>query len=178
MDFEIIPASQSDYGAVSDLARFYICDIAEQIGLRFPFDGLFDSEDQFANYWGRTGARCVWPSAWHGFPFLIKIDGHPAGFALVKRVSNSPPIFDMGEFFIARHYRRQRFGQRVAVALFDRFPGSWEVRELPGNIPAQIFWRRIVSDYTDGAFDEKRQTFATYGGEEFIVQRFRTRAQP
>ena len=50
MRLEITPASDPDYSVVSNLARFYIYDIAERTGLNFPGDGLFDSEDQFANY--------------------------------------------------------------------------------------------------------------------------------
>lgn len=175
MRLKIKPASQADYCVVSNLARFYFYDIAEHIGLNFPANGLFDSEDRFANYWGRAGTKCVWPTGWRGIPFLIQVDGHPAGFALIKSTIDAPPTFDMGEFFIARQYRRQGFGKRVALALFDRFPGTWEVRELPANNPAQAFWRRIISDYTGGAFDETREAFAAYGGEEFMVQRFKTR---
>jgi hypothetical protein len=32
---------------------------------------MFDSEDQLANYWGRTGIQRAWPTAWRGFPFLL-----------------------------------------------------------------------------------------------------------
>ena len=176
MRLEITPASDPDYSVVSNLARFYIYDIAEHTGLNFPVDGLFDSEDQFANYWGRTGARRQWPSAWFGFPFLLRMDGHPAGFALVKRTSDTPSTFDMGEFFIGRQYRRLGFGKRVATTLFDNFGGFWEVREMPTNSPAQAFWRTVIADYTGGAFTETREAFAVYNGREFIVQRFLSRA--
>lgn len=174
MFLEITPASDADYIVVSNLARFYIYDMAEYTGWNFPPDGLFDTADQFANYWGRPGKR-VWPPAWRGFPFLIRIDGHPAGFALVKRINDTPPTFDMGEFFIPRQHRRQGIGHRVAVNIFDRFPGRWEVRELLTNKPAQSFWRRIIDDYTGGAFTETQESFPAYDNKEFIVQRFQSR---
>jgi predicted acetyltransferase len=78
----------------------------------------------------------------------------------------------MGEFFVARQHRRQGIGRRAATALFDMFGGHWEVREMPANLPAQRFWRRIIADYTGGAFAETREAFAAYGGRDFIVQRF------
>jgi predicted acetyltransferase len=58
--------------------------------------------------------------------------------------------------------------------LFDRFAGLWEVREMPANGPAQAFWRRVIAEYTCGAFVETREQFAAYDSKEFIVQRFRT----
>ena len=176
MSLEIVPASDADYGIVSNLARFYIYDIAELAGWKFPANGLFGSEDRFANYWGRIGTRRSWPSIWRGFPFLIRVDGHPAGFALVKSLSDAPATFDMGEFFVARQHRRQGIGRRVAAELFETFAGCWEVREMPTNEPAQAFWRRIIADYTGGAFTEARETFAAYDAQEFIVQRFHSGA--
>lgn len=175
MALEITPASEADYTIVRNLARFYTYDIAEHAGLKFPADGMFDPGDQLANYWGRTGTTRTWPVAWQGFPFLLRIDGHPAGFALVKRTSDAPATFDMGEFFIARQYRRLKFGNSVATTLFDRFAGAWEVREMPVNAPAQAFWRKIIADYTAGAFTETRETFAAYDNREFVVQRFLSR---
>lgn len=176
MELEVTLASDADYSIVSNLARYYIYDMAEHTSWHFPPDGLFDPEDRFANYWTRKGGKHVWPSGWRGFPFLIRIDGNPAGFALVKRLSDTPPTFDMGEFFIGRQHRRQRIGQRVAVTLFDSFAGQWEVREMPTNKPAQAFWRRIIADYTGGAFTETREAFVVYEGKEFLVQRFQTGA--
>ena len=172
MDLEIVPASDDDYRIVRNLARFYFYDLATHAGWPFPADGLFDAGDRFAGYWHRAAATPAWPSAWLGFPFLLRLDGHPAGFALVKRLSEAPATFDMGEFFVARQHRRQGIGRRAATALFDMFGGHWEVREMPANLPAQRFWRRIIADYTGGAFAETREAFAAYGGRDFIVQRF------
>lgn len=171
MILDLIPATAADYDLIHNLARFYIYDMSEHTGWHFPADGLFDPRDRFANYWGRPGAH-AWPPTWRGFPFLIRIDAHPAGFALVKQIRDVPPTFDMGEFFVARQYRRQKIGQRVATMLFDRFAGQWEVREIPSNAPAQAFWRRIIGDYSSGEFEETRETFPAYDNREFIVQRF------
>lgn len=172
MQIEVVPASDEDYRVVHNLARFYIYDMAEHAGFDFSADGDFDPENQFANYWGRPGSKRAWPVAWRGFPFLFRVDGKPAGFALVKRLSEAPPMFDMGEFFVARQYRRHGVGRDAAVQMFDRFAGHWEVREMLTNKAAQAFWRRVIDTYTRGAFTDAREIFADYNGEEFIVQRF------
>ena len=172
MDLEVVLASDAEYPIVRNLAHFYIYDMAVNAGWAFPADGMFDSGDRFACYWRGAAAPDASPSAWCGFPFLLRLDGHLAGFVLVKRVSAAPVTFDMGEFFIARQHCRQGIGRRVATALFDAFGGRWEVRQMPANTPAQHFWRRVIADYTGGAFTETREAFAAYGQREFIVQRF------
>jgi len=171
---EIVPASDSSRSLVGKLARRYLAEVATQAGWRMSPEGLLDGGDRLANYWGLTPAEGAWPSAWRGFPFVIRVDGRPGGFALVKRLSAAPATFDMGEFFVVRRHRRRGIGRRAATWLFDCFAGSWEVREMPNNAPAQRFWRQVIADYTGGAFTETREIFAAYDEREFIVQRFAT----
>jgi predicted acetyltransferase len=175
MDFEIVPATDADYGVALNLARFYMYDMAEHAGWAFPEDGLFDVGDLLLPYWGRPGRKPPWPAHWRPFPFMIRIGGHPAGFALVKQIGEAPATFDMAEFFIGRQHRRRGFGERAAQHLFDRFAGAWEVREMLTNTPAQAFWRRIIAKYSGGDFVDTQEVFAAYGGKEFVVQRFRSR---
>ncbi len=61
----------------------------------------------------------------------------------------------MSEFFVMRKYRRQRVGEGAARALFDRFPGRWEVSEVPENPGAQAFWRKVIAEYTGGCYEEQ-----------------------
>lgn len=174
MDLDIAPASDGDYGVACNLARFYFYDMAEHAGWPFPENGLFDIGDHFAPYWGKPAAKSAWPAAWRGFAFVVRVDGHPAGFALVQQ--HGEMQFDMGEFFIGRQYRRNAVGQRVATAMFDRFAGHWQVREMPTNVAAQAFWRKIIADYTGSAFTETQAVFPEYGSKEFVVQRFKSAA--
>jgi predicted acetyltransferase len=89
------------------------------------------------------------------FPFLIFSGEDLAGFALV----NSHTVLLQGarsvaEFYVVPRFRRQRIGKVAAFALFKKFPGRWEVRQLYENLVAQRFWRRVLSEYTGGRFDE------------------------
>jgi predicted acetyltransferase len=90
-------------------------------------------------------------------PFLIRMNGKLAGFALVRRMveieKDSAP-YSIAEFFIMRKYRRLGVGERAACYLFDRFPGKWHVAEIPENIGGIHFWRRVIADYTNGQFEE------------------------
>ena len=51
---------------------------------------------------------------------------------------------DVAEFFVVRGARRRGVGQRAARALFELFPGTWEVRVLRANERALAFWRSAV----------------------------------
>jgi predicted acetyltransferase len=171
---EIMLASDANRSLVGKMARCYVAEVATRAGCTISTEALLDCVDLLADYWGLDPAAGAWPPAWRGFPFLLWVDGRPGGFALVKRLRAAPATFDMGEFFVVRSYRRRGIGRFAATWLFDGFAGAWEVRQMPTNAPAQRFWRRVIADYTGGAFTETRETFAAYDAREFVVQRFAT----
>jgi predicted acetyltransferase len=170
VNIETIPARSGELATIRNLFVYYIHDLSEFGRWDVDDDGSFGVPAGLANYWGGAeGSR--WQPEWRGFPFLIRAGGKLAGFALVKQIADNPAAFDMGEFFILRKFRRAGIGEHVASALFDRYRGRWDVRELPANLPAQKFWRRVIAGYTHGVFTESRETFEIYGAE-FVVQRF------
>ena len=167
MSVKIEVATAADgFAVVRNLFALYVHDMSEFVSLDVDDEGKFAIPHSLASYWEG-------PDASQRHPFLIRADGKLAGFALVRRIDADGAAYDMGEFFVLRKYRRSGLGRQVAYGLFDRFAGAWEVRELPSNMPAQTFWRRIIADYTNGAFTETQEFFATMG-REFVVQRFRT----
>ncbi len=173
-EIEICPPNRNDFPIARNLARFYIYDMSEHAGFDFPDDGIFSTGASLSNYWGITpeATEDQWPSHWQGFAHLLRAGGHPAGFALVRQISSGPDVFDMGEFFVVRKYRRKRAGAAVAKAMFARYRGRWEVREMPTNTGAQGFWRQVIAEFTGGDYKESREVFQAYRNAEFIVQRF------
>jgi predicted acetyltransferase len=55
---------------------------------------------------------------------------------------------DVAEFFVLRGARRTGVGTRAAHALFQLFPGAWEVRVRRTNPAALRFWSRAVESCT------------------------------
>ena len=97
------------------------------------------------DYWNEEGR----------FPYLIRVDGKIAGFALVcphcdYRKEESARC--IGEFFVMLKYRRMGIGLRVATQLFDRHRGLWEVCYWRNNIPASKFWKKVVEKYTNSQY--------------------------
>lgn len=145
---EIREASLQEKPLIGNLMELYIYDFTEfadsdhldETG-RFGFDRL-DS------YWQES----------HRHPFLLRVDGHPAGLALVRTgieaLTGEAGVNDVTEFFVMRRYRRSRAGEAMAHHVWNRFPGRWQVREIAANRPAHAFWRTVIARYTGGRFEE------------------------
>jgi predicted acetyltransferase len=148
MDIEVTLAGLSEKTALQNLMELNLYEFSEMEGL--------DVDDS-----GRYGYRYLdlyWTEV-ERHPFLIRVDGKVAGFALVRQGDSfmgEPPSIctHMAEFFILRKYRRQGAGTRAARELFDRFPGRWEVAEIPENAPAIAFWRKVIAGYSRGNYEE------------------------
>ena len=102
-------------------------------------------------------------------PFIVRVSGKLAGFALVRAIDEE--ICSIAEFFVLRKYRHQGIGQKVAHRIFDMFPGKWRVAQEEGNIPAQAFWRKVISRYTDGEFRQVQDDYWKGPVLEFSAQR-------
>jgi len=91
-------------------------------------------------------------------PLILVESGRGLGFALVNQAPSrhlGPGVdFRMSEFFVLGAHRRRGIGRRAVFALFDRFPGTWEISELPRNEPAIRFWRAVIGEYGGGRHRE------------------------
>lgn len=159
-----VELAEAKYEIVRNLFELYMHDLSGYAGIEVGDDGKFAAPATLSLYWSDAAQR---------HPFLIRADGRIAGFALVRKIA--PAIYDMGEFFILRKYRRSGVGREAAFWLFDRFKSAWEVREIPSNEPAQAFWRRIIAEYAGGDFEDAQEFFEAYR-REFVVQRFRSKS--
>ena len=177
MNFTLIELTESDYTLIQNLIRFYVYDMSEFMGWPCPENGLFGGVDDQPYYFGRIpdNPDALWPEGWTGLGYKIMVDGEIAGFCLVRLFNkDGVQLNDIGEFFILRKFRRHGLGQRVAHAVFDRFPGNWQVRQLLENHPAQQFWRKVIGGYTNGRFTDRIEPIPDYG--EMQVQTFTTPA--
>ena len=157
MTLDVDEAGPTDWERLAALFELYVYDFSALMGIDVDAHGRFRAPPLDGYF---TDAR------WHAF--LFRVDGNLAGFALVQRrsrLSGDESVTDMAEFFVLRKYRRSKIGQRAAARLFDRYPGKWEIRQKPANEAATAFWRRVISDYTAGIYEEELIA-------EWRVQRF------
>ncbi len=136
---EVIAAIQEQEPILANLLELYIHDFSEILNASPGPDGRF-SYPRLPLYWSDPRRH----------PFLVKIDGHWAGFALVKRgseISGKEDLWDIAEFFVLRGCRRQGIGTQIAHEVWRRLPGPWEVRVMESNIPARDFWARAIAAF-------------------------------
>jgi predicted acetyltransferase len=142
----VVPASEAQEPVLRRLMSLYVYEFSDLMGLDVEEDGSFNLPE----------LTCYWRDPWR-HPFLLRVGGKLAGFALVhqrSRLTGAEGTHDMAEFFVLRRYRRQGVGEQAARALFARFRGPWEIRERAANVPAIAFWRRVIERHTEGRFQE------------------------
>ncbi len=154
MNIEIVPAALDDKPILQRMMELYQYDFSE-----FEHNDL-DSHGCYGYpyldlYWSEPGRH----------PFLIRVDGRLAGFALVNQWARLPKTdWSVAEFFILRKYRRNGVGKAAAFFIFDQFHGRWEVSQFDSNPSSQVFWRRVITEYTGGKFTEVKQEEASFKG--------------
>lgn len=150
--------------AVENLFQFYVHDFSDfwaERQVEFGEDGRFPAYPPLAAYWSEASAE----------PLLIRVDGKLAGFVLIDRHTHSGQRvdFNMGEFFVARPYRREGVGREAALAAIRARSGQWEIAVARRNLPAQPFWRAVAQSCAVGAVDEIDQDDARWNG---LILRF------
>jgi predicted acetyltransferase len=163
-EITLVPVGPEDEQVLLRLAEYYVYDFSELVGVDVDETGRFADAARFDRHF--TDPLC--------HAFFIRVDGKLAGFAIHEgrsRLTSEPGVNDVAQFFVMRKYRMLGVGGRAARLLFDRFAGSWEVRQVPANVAGTSFWRKAIERYTGGAFTEVDWDGPTFRG---VVQRFRT----
>jgi predicted acetyltransferase len=142
--------SPADRLWIQSVYRDYLDDLNPGTGL-FPRLGEVGHRepDQIAHWFADPNT----------YPLVIVRAAEPVGFARVLAVvaaAKQPRIdYRMPEFFIARAKRRLGIGQTAVQLILSRFAGRWEITEYLRNGAAVSFWRRVVSAYTEGRYQER-----------------------
>ena len=146
MQVTIEPVAVADKVVLRRLLQLYLHDMSEFTGDDVDAHGEFGYR-YFDHYWAAAAGE-------ERHPLFVRADGVLAGFALVRKAAGE---WQMAEFFIMRRFRRHRIGSLAAEAVFRQFPGRWSVHELPANLPAQLFWPRVIGEMTHGEFEQGRE---------------------
>lgn len=127
---------------LENLTQFYVHDFSDfwrpEQRVDLGENGKFPPFPRLDEYW-TDPMRAV---------YFIRADSALAGFALLNRHSHVGGAVDVnvGEFFVARPYRRAKVASTAVALLVAANPGEWEVAISQQNLPAQAFWPRAIAD--------------------------------
>jgi predicted acetyltransferase len=161
MNVDLRPAEFPEKPILQHLMQLYLHDFSEFDGADVNELGLYEYIYLDA-YWQEP----------ERLPFLIRVDGKLAGFALVRQLAES--CFDLAEFFIMRRYRGLGVGRLASTWLFDHLAGEWHVAQEETNGPSKIFWGKVIREYTAGEFRQGyRRTHDLTGPEQIFQSRIK-----
>lgn len=157
MDVTLEPVGAERAETLSNLFQLYVHDFSdfwETRRVEIGEDGRFPPYPPLARYWTEPDRRA----------FLIRADGRVAGFATLDRESHAGASVDhnVGDFFVARPYRRQGVGLAAARLLFSGRPGRWEIAVARRNLGALAFWRTVAAQA--GATTERDRADTVWNG--------------
>ena len=134
--------------------RLYLHDLSEFDGSFPDRSGIYVTDSYFDLYWIEPQRH----------PYLIYNDTIPIGFALVRELA--PDIHSIAEFFILRSARGRGNAAAAACIIFDMHPGEWHVAQPEKNIPAQAFWKSVITKRTHGNYEEIWSNAAPIGPKQ------------
>jgi aminoglycoside 6'-N-acetyltransferase I len=145
LELEKLPIDQAYI--LQNLYPYYLHDLSEFQEILPNQHGLFES-DEITSYEKETFLKVWWEHPEQLFPFIIRIDDRPAGFALIgTKPYSGESDYEIMEFFILKPYRQKGLAEQAAIKAFGLFNGEWKCSVLPRNLRACSFWRRITSKY-------------------------------
>lgn len=158
MVHECRSATAEDFGALRRMLELYQYDISD----------IYDQDLDAQGEYGYELAQHM--EGRRFFAHVVLVNDRYAGFALVAPafVTQTAGCW-MEQFFILKKYRRANIGAALARHVFRSHPGPWEVGQMPGNLPAQAFWRSVISSLTMARYTEIQVTDGRWKG---VVQRF------
>lgn len=168
MNIEIVLTNKQNAYIINNMYPLYLHDLSEHYENLPNKHGVYEESNDYKTLSQQNEVFNIW---WEKpdclYPFLVLVDEIPAGFMLVA----TPPYTSQGtdyfvnEFFLLRPFRGKEIASYVASKVFDKFRGKWELYTNPSekNRRAQKFWKKIVSNYTKGIYEENYgETFNGY----------------
>ncbi|MGN7360649.1 GNAT family N-acetyltransferase [Paenibacillus sp. SAF-054] len=168
MNISVKLCPPEDRHIIMNLYPLYLYDLAEIRKVLPNAYGVFEDTDDYTTLQEQMALFDIW---WEKenilYPYLIRVDGLPAGFGLVA----TPPYlvddseYMLNEFFVMRPFRQQSVGEKAAIELFNRFPGKWMLFTAPDekNLHTRKFWEKTLGKYTLGKYEETDEDLPHFG---------------
>ncbi|MDF1729579.1 MAG: hypothetical protein P1U53_17705 [Sulfitobacter sp.] len=161
MQVELKLSDGSDAHVLRNLFPLYLHDISEFESIGANSQGVIGCDDDEVPTHQRPVAAW-WQNPEFLFPYLILVDGKPAGFSLVycgpylpEELTAQGIEFVIYGFFVLHAHRGTGVAERAAKLSLDRHRGPWEIVTYPDSLRNVAFWKRMLNAYTSGQFTQQ-----------------------
>lgn len=160
-DVELQLTTEADAPAILSFFPSYLLDIASYEGRTPNRHGLPTDDDDIRD-WDEIllGQAAWWKKPTMLFPYLIRVNGSPAGFHLISSgpYVPSPGVdFVVHEFYLAPAWRGTGVATEAARQGIGRHVGAWEVATWPTALRSIAFWRKTLPTCSKGAVHETEE---------------------
>jgi len=149
-----------DKQVLGNLLELYQYDFSEFDKADVNDHGLYGYK-YLDHYWTEPGRHSL----------FIMVNDFIAGFVMVSDfcyMCEPGDARSISEFFVLKKYRRTGVGEAAARAVFEMFPGKWEVVQHPENKPSMEFWEKVISDITRGQYRKLEAETEDWTGQALI----------
>lgn len=81
--------------------------------------------------------------------YFIKNNDLYLGFVMInENLKFNDSGKSIAEFLIMPQYRRNHIGKKVAIEIFEKYKGYWEVEPIKNSNGAYSFWKKTIEEYT------------------------------
>jgi len=84
--------------------------------------------------------------------FILYIEEAPAGIIAIADKGNNQ--YEICEFYIVPYFRNKAWGKKFSHAVWNMFPGMWEIKQISGAEYATLFWRKVIRSFHQTEFME------------------------
>ncbi len=145
MNYTLEKVSLNKKKILYNLLQFALYDGSKYVKNELNKDAKFEYK-WFDNYFTDTSRDA----------YFIKSGKTYLGFVMINenlKFNNSGK--SIAEFLIMPQYRRNHIGKKVAIEIFEKYKGYWEVKPIKNSNEAYLFWKKTIEDYTNGNYTIK-----------------------
>ncbi|BBF43539.1 acetyltransferase, GNAT family [Lachnospiraceae bacterium KM106-2] len=170
---EIILANNENCFIIKNMYPLYLHDLAGIHGTLPNQYGIFEEEEVKTLEEEYDMQQPWFEHPKELYPYLIKVDGIPAGFCLVGSGRYVPKEVDfyVYETFLMSPFRGKGIMGQVVCNIFERHHGKWMLytHSTENNGRAQSFWKKTLTTYCNGNYTVTNQMI---DGMPKLVYRF------
>lgn len=159
-DVELVQVAEEQKSILRQLIELYEYDFSEFNDADLNSYGFYGYK-YFDHYWTDENRKA----------YFVKVSGQYAGFVLVNDycyLVEDKQARAIAEFFIMRKYRRKGIGHKAAALAFDTHQGIWEVLQHGNNEASKVFWKHVISQYTNENYSIRDVVTEHWKGEGII----------